>query len=340
TNRGFSLRPPVRSPSTARAAASTTSSATSNCTSTASASAMAAATRSTSAAASAPLAPGTTTMVFSPRRPTVMRAVPVGVPGAVRTSEQSTPARSSPSRHCRPKPSSPTQPTIFTCAPASAAAAAWLAPFPPKCCWKPRADTVSPSRGSRSTSATKSILLLPMTISRGASNLAMFLVALSSLPCRRRRAGAAAHDQLRRQHLILHGLTPPLPRHSSRQRRHRRQRLFLRVRQQPQHGLHGQLAHALDGLPDDRQRRPQQLGERRVVEPHHGEVVRNRQAVAEDALDEAVGAVLAGGDDGRGPLVRGQCGPGVAGLDARLQRILAAPNPRRLRQAVGPARPQ
>src|SRR5262249_30767678 len=77
----------------------------------------------------------------------------------------STPASTSPASASSAKSSSPTAPTSRTRAPIRAAATAWFAPFPPGKRRSSAPLTVSPSRGSRSTRATRSRLIDPTTVS-------------------------------------------------------------------------------------------------------------------------------------------------------------------------------
>ncbi len=114
-------------------------------------------------------APGATVIMFSPAWSTVIIAIPVGVPTTVLTRLSSTPSDRSACRSVRPKSSSPAQPTIATCIPASrasrAAATAWLAPFPPGAKAAAPPSTVAPGTGRSGTVTEMSMFRLPSTVS-------------------------------------------------------------------------------------------------------------------------------------------------------------------------------
>ena len=111
------------------------------------------------------LAPGTTTMLFSPRLTTIW-AMPVGASAVRRTPEVSTPSARITSRNRSPNASAPTQPIIATRAPSRAAATAWFNPLPPGSVWNAEPMTVSPARGRDGASATRSMFRLPATTTR------------------------------------------------------------------------------------------------------------------------------------------------------------------------------
>src|SRR5581483_10651448 len=82
------------------------------------------------------------------------------------------PASPRPSSASSAHASAPTQPTSRTSAPSRAAATAWLAPLPPGPREKAAPPTVSPARGSRSACTTRSRLIEPTTVRRGATGRA------------------------------------------------------------------------------------------------------------------------------------------------------------------------
>lgn len=77
--------------------------------------------------------------------------------------------------------SSPNAPENCTCAPARAAATAWLAPFPPGVRVNDAASTVSPGRGSASTTNVRSMFTLPTTHTRGAMGPTLVSLAFAML---------------------------------------------------------------------------------------------------------------------------------------------------------------
>jgi hypothetical protein len=120
---------------------------------------------SASSGTSAALAPGTTTIRFSPLpSSTGIVAEPVGTPGVRSTRLTSTPDAASAASCRSPAGSCPTRPTMCTPGPSSAAAAAWLAPLPPGASTAERPITVSPRPGNRSTATSTSSLRLPTTV--------------------------------------------------------------------------------------------------------------------------------------------------------------------------------
>src|SRR5688572_13071923 len=121
---------------------------------------------STRLASRAWLAPGTTTIWFSPASLTRISAMPV-LERTTCVRERSTPARRSSRTASVPNSSSPTAPTKRTCAPSRAAATAWFAPLPPGTYSRSALVSVSPGRGSFSTRATRSRLIEPTTATLG-----------------------------------------------------------------------------------------------------------------------------------------------------------------------------
>src|SRR6186997_2221456 len=91
-----------------------------------------------------------------------MSATPVGSSEGDRS--WSIRASSIPLRASSANGSSPTAPTMCTCAPRRDAATAWLAPLPPGKRSKVASVTVSPGCGNRSHRATRSRLMLPTTV--------------------------------------------------------------------------------------------------------------------------------------------------------------------------------
>ena len=75
-------------------------------------------------------ASGATTIAFSAAASTITTAVPLG-PDTAETASVPTPLARRWASSVTAAASSPTEPTNCTCAPARAAATAWLAPFPP-----------------------------------------------------------------------------------------------------------------------------------------------------------------------------------------------------------------
>src|SRR5690606_18264842 len=116
-----------------------------------------------------PLAPGVATIMFSPAASTMITATP-DAPYTVRTSDVSTPDAVSRARSVTPNESEPIAPRNVHAAPARPAATAWLAPFPPGTIANSRPSTVSPGRGRVGAVATRSMLALPATTTRGASS--------------------------------------------------------------------------------------------------------------------------------------------------------------------------
>ena len=113
------------------------------------------------------LAPGATTMRFSPDWSTAIMARPVGTPGTTRVRAALTPSARRAASSRRPKSSSPTQPAIRTPAPSRAAATAWLAPLPPGVKRAAEPSTVTPGAGSRGTVTEMSMFRLPSTVTCG-----------------------------------------------------------------------------------------------------------------------------------------------------------------------------
>ena len=121
---------------------------------------------SMSAGVSRALAPGATTMQFSPSSSTVISAIPEGESGSEkRNSEFSFSDRKS-SFVWRPNRSSPVFAIRVTFPFSLAAATAWLAPLPPGFVRKSPPKMVSPGRGSLEVFITMSVLVLPMTVMR------------------------------------------------------------------------------------------------------------------------------------------------------------------------------
>jgi hypothetical protein len=148
------------------AAAFTTSTGTSSWHSSTSAASIAA--RSASVRlTNAPFAPGVTTIAFSPAASTMITATP-DPPYTTRRWPVSTPDAVSLARSVTPNESEPIAPRNEQRAPARVAAIAWLAPFPPGTVVKPSPSTVSPGLGSTGAVATRSMLALPTTTTRGA----------------------------------------------------------------------------------------------------------------------------------------------------------------------------
>jgi hypothetical protein len=112
------------------------------------------------------LAPGTTTMWFSPSSATAMSARPVSAP-TFSTPCVSTPSSARTPRRCEPALSSPTMPTNAVEAPERAAATAWFRPLPPGTMTSSWPSTVCPGPGRRGTRATMSWLMLPTTVTSG-----------------------------------------------------------------------------------------------------------------------------------------------------------------------------
>src|ERR1700733_1342978 len=121
---------------------------------------------STSAGVRRRLAPGATTITFSPVASTRISATPDS-PSSRATPVVSTPSRSS-ERSTRS--SLPIRPTNRTVAPSRAAATAWLAPLPPGKRSNTASVTVSPGRGNRSQRATWSTFAEPTTVIRGGTS--------------------------------------------------------------------------------------------------------------------------------------------------------------------------
>src|ERR671910_2676611 len=156
-------------PPAARAAAATASSGTSSWSRVTVAAPRAASAWPTSSGVRRALAPGLTTIWFSPSSLTVMRAMPLGTPATTRTCAVSTASASSDPSSSRPASSPPTRPTMATRRPSRAAATAWLAPLPPGLRNTSSPETVSPGPGSRATRTTRSRLRLPTTATSGSA---------------------------------------------------------------------------------------------------------------------------------------------------------------------------
>ena len=108
------------------------------------------------------MAPGATTIAFSPSPSTITSASPVRAV-VVRTSDRMPSVARTPSSS-RPSASAPTAPTKRVRAPARAAATAWLSPLPPGPSARPDDSNVCPATGSAATSRTRSRLALPSTV--------------------------------------------------------------------------------------------------------------------------------------------------------------------------------
>ena len=186
---GFSTTTP---PACATAAV-TASSGISSCTRTTAAEATSS-TR-TSDADTTPFAPGATTIRFSPvPSSTATVAVPVGASHAT-TCETSTPRSRRSETNRVPDESDPTRPTIATEDDNAAAAAAWLAPFPPGNDWTDVPTTVSPRPGRSATPTSRSRFRLPTTVT--SPTKASFPSRRSRL--RRRRCGTGRPASARRR---------------------------------------------------------------------------------------------------------------------------------------------
>ena len=108
------------------------------------------------------LAPGATTIWFSPLASTTMPAHPVGAASHC-TCARSTPAAARRARAGSAKASRPTAAAIVTGTPKRRAAWAWLPPLPPGETRYPEPITVSPARGRRSALKAMSRLMEPKT---------------------------------------------------------------------------------------------------------------------------------------------------------------------------------
>lgn len=126
------------------------------------------------------LAPGATSTVFSALASTTIIAVPLG-PGTVTVLSSPTALARRWARSWAAAGSSPNAPENCTCAPARAAATAWLAPFPPGVRVNDAASTVSPGRGSASTTNVRSMFTLPTTHTRGAMGPTLVSLAFAML---------------------------------------------------------------------------------------------------------------------------------------------------------------
>ena len=109
------------------------------------------------------LAPGATTIQFSPSSFTIIRATPDGAVSSVKTKSVLIFSFCKPSMVCLPKISLPTFATRVTLPPSLAAATAWLAPLPPAFIKKVPPSNVSPGNGSVAAFTTISVLALPTT---------------------------------------------------------------------------------------------------------------------------------------------------------------------------------
>ena len=117
----------------------------------------------TSSGVSPELAPGATTMKFSPSPSTQIIAKPVSVSSSTATPRVSMSSSRSSARLRSPASSCPTAPTIRTGRPSRAAATATFAPLPPPERTGSPARTVAPGAGSSSTPSAMSRLIEPTT---------------------------------------------------------------------------------------------------------------------------------------------------------------------------------
>ncbi len=126
------------------------------------------------------LAPGATSTVFSALASTTIIAVPLG-PGTVTVLSSPTALRAGGPAAGRRLDRRRMHRRTVPARPARAAATAWLAPFPPGVRVNDAASTVSPGRGSASTTNVRSMFTLPTTHTRGAMGPTLVSLAFAML---------------------------------------------------------------------------------------------------------------------------------------------------------------